>query len=132
VLILTLVKERRAVVGDVSIMSEQPLIDSAQEAILSLSNETHFTPHGIVSRTLLSTPKLRLVLFGFSEGQELSEHSSTQRALVQVLSGECEFLLSGKTHSLSAGSLLYMPPGASHAVKATKPFSMLLTLFKDV
>jgi quercetin dioxygenase-like cupin family protein len=111
-------------------MSEQPLIDSDQEKVISLTQETQFAPNGIVSRTLLRTPTARVVLFGFSEGQELTEHTSTQRALIQILSGECDFTLSGQTHNLGPGSLLYMPPNAPHAVKATKPFSMLLTLFK--
>ncbi len=111
-------------------MSEQPLIDIKQEKIISLIQETQFAPNGIVSRTLLRSPTTRLVLFGFAEGQELTEHTSTQHAIVHALSGECDFLLSGKSHLLKAGDLLYMPPGAPHAVKATKQFSMLLTLFK--
>jgi quercetin dioxygenase-like cupin family protein len=111
-------------------MSEQPLIDVNQEKILSLAKETQFAPNGIVSRTLLRTPGARVVLFGFAEGQELTEHTSTQHALIQALSGECEFSLSGKPHHLKAGDLLYMPPNAPHALKATKQFSMLLTLFR--
>jgi quercetin dioxygenase-like cupin family protein len=111
-------------------MSEKPLIDSEQEKILSLGDETQFAPNGIVSRTLLRTPNSRVVLFGFAEGQELTEHTSTQHAVVQMLSGECEFSLAGQAHPLKAGDLLYMPPHLPHAVKATRQFSMLLTLTK--
>lgn len=111
-------------------MSEKPLIDPRREQILSLAQETQFAPNGIVSRTLFRTANLRVVLFGFSEGQELSEHTSTQQALIQILSGECEFSLNGQPHHLKAGDLLHMPPNLPHAVKATKPFSMLLTLSK--
>jgi quercetin dioxygenase-like cupin family protein len=109
-------------------MSEKPLIDAAQEKVLSLAGETQFAPNGIVSRTLLRTANTRVVLFGFAEGQELSEHTSTQHAVVQILSGECEFSLAGKPHALKAGDLLYMPPNLVHAVKATRQFSMVLTL----
>jgi len=111
-------------------MNEQPLIQSECEKILSLANETQYAPNGIVSRTLLRTENLRTVLFGFAEGQELTEHTSTQHALIQILSGECEFSLSGVPHRLKAGDLLYMPPNLPHAVKATQQFSMLLTLSK--
>lgn len=109
-------------------MSEKPLIDAAQEKILSLAGETQFALNGIVSRTLLRTPNSRVVLFGFAEGQELTEHTSTQHAVIQVLSGECDFFLAGKPRALKAGDLLYMPPHLPHAVRATKQFSMLLTL----
>jgi quercetin dioxygenase-like cupin family protein len=111
-------------------MSEQPLLDAKNERVISLAKETQFAPNGIVSRTLLRTPSARVVLFGFSEGQELTEHTSTQHALIQILSGECEFSLGGKPHSLKAGDFLNMPPNVPHAVRATKQFSMLLTLLK--
>jgi quercetin dioxygenase-like cupin family protein len=112
-------------------MSEKPLIDLTQEKILSLAVETKFAANGIVSRTLLRTENSRVVLFGFAEGQELTEHTSTQHAMIQILSGECEFSLGDKPHALKAGDFLYMPPNLRHAVKATKQFSMLLTLFKS-
>ncbi len=111
-------------------MSERPLIDTAEEKILSLADETRFAPNGIVSRTLLRTATSRVVLFGFAEGQELTEHTSTQHAVIQILSGECEFNLAGKPHHLKSGDLLYMPPNLPHALKATAEFSMLLTLSK--
>ena len=63
-------------------MSEQPLIESDAEKVISLADETRFAPNGIVSRTLMRTPNSRVVLFGFTEGQELTEHTSTQSALV--------------------------------------------------
>lgn len=111
-------------------MAEQPLIAAGAQKILSLPAETQFAPNGIVSRTLLRTANSRVVLFGFAEGQELTEHTSTQHALVQVLSGECDFSLAGVEHQLKAGDLLYMPPNLPHALKATTKFSMLLTLSK--
>ena len=111
-------------------MSERPLIDPAAESIISLAAETKYAANGIVSRTILRTPNSRVVLFGFAEGQELTEHTSTQHALIQILSGECEFSLAGKPHTVKAGDLIYMPPNLPHAFKASRQFSMLLTLSK--
>jgi quercetin dioxygenase-like cupin family protein len=111
-------------------MNERPLIDSGCEKILSLPAETQYAPNGIVSRTLLRTPTSRTVLFGFAEGQELTEHTSTQHAVIQILSGACEFSLAGVPRNLKTGDLLYMPPNLAHSVKATQQFSMLLTLLK--
>ena len=105
-------------------------MDTKAESIISLAKETQFAGNGIVSRTLLRAPNVRVVLFGFAEGQELTEHTSTQRAVIEILSGECEFSLAGKPHALKAGDFLHMPPDLPHAVKATKQCSMLLTLIK--
>ena len=124
------IKAIRTSVRDLGRMSERPLINATEAKIISLAAETQFAANGIVSRTVLQTPNARTILFGFAAGQELSEHTSTQHALIQILSGQCEFFLDGKPSTLKAGDLLYMPPDMPHAVTATEPFSMLLTLFK--
>jgi quercetin dioxygenase-like cupin family protein len=111
-------------------MKSLPLIDLSKEKIVSLARDTRFAPNGIVSRVLLQTPAARVVLFGFAPGQELTEHTSTSHAFIQILSGACEFSLNGQPHPLKAGDALYMPPHLPHAVKATEQFSMLLTLFR--
>jgi quercetin dioxygenase-like cupin family protein len=111
-------------------MNEKPLIESGAVKILSLAEETQFAANGIVSRTLLRTDNSRTMIFGFAEAQELTEHTSTQHAVIQILSGECEFSLNGQPHNLKAGDFLYMPPNLAHAVRATTQFSMLLTLTK--
>ena len=110
-------------------MADFPIIDPSAAKTLSLPAETQFAANGIVSRTLMSSKNARVVLFGFAEGQELTEHTSTRHALVQVLTGECEFSLAGKVQHLKEGDLLHMPPNLPHAVKAKTQFSMLLTLF---
>ena len=109
-------------------MNERSLIESGAAKILSLAEETKYAANGIVSRTLLRTADTRTVLFGFAEGQELTEHTSTHHALIQILSGECEFSIAGDPQNLKTGNFLYLPPGMPHAVKATTQFSMLLTL----
>jgi quercetin dioxygenase-like cupin family protein len=109
-------------------MAEQPLLDPGVARCLSLPVETRFVPEGIVSRTLLRAPGLRVVLFGFAAGQELSEHTSPYQALVQGLSGEADFRVNGDAYRLKAGDLLSMPPHAPHSLTAVTEFSMLLTL----
>ena len=104
------------------------MIDSNGAKIVSLDTETQFAPNGIVSRVLWKGANTRVILFGFAEGQEMTEHTSTRDALVQILSGECEFSLAGKPHNLKQGDFLFMPANLPHALRATRQFSMLLTL----
>jgi quercetin dioxygenase-like cupin family protein len=111
-------------------MAEQPIFSPTEAKVISLPAETQFAENGIVSRALLSTPNMRMTLFAFAEGQELTEHSSSRRAIVQVLSGKCEFTVSGTVHLLGEGAVLHMPPSAPHAVRAVERFSMLLTLIQ--
>ncbi len=110
-------------------MSRTALLPSDKAQFISLAETAQTCASGIVSRTLLQTGEIRVVLFSFADGQELTAHSSRRRALVQILEGECDFLFAGTWQRLTAGSLLHMPPEHPHAVRAaTGPFSMLLTL----
>ncbi len=110
-------------------MSPRTLISADEAKTLVLAEAAHTSEAGIVSRTVLQTDELRVVLFAFAEGQELTSHTSRRRAVVQILEGECEFLFNEQWRTLAAGTLLHLPPNHPHAVRAAKgPFSMLLTL----
>jgi quercetin dioxygenase-like cupin family protein len=79
----------------------------------------------------MASPGLRVTLFGFAAGQELTEHTSSSRALIQILSGSSTWMIDGQTRTLRAGELLHLPSGTPHAVRAEEPFSMLLTLARE-
>jgi quercetin dioxygenase-like cupin family protein len=110
-------------------MSQSSLLSPDAAQSLVLADSVEISAAGIVSRTLLQTPELRTVLFAFDAGQELTSHTSRRRALVQVLSGTCDFFFAGAWHELRSGALLHLPPGHPHAVRAAYgAFTMLLTL----
>ena len=108
-------------------MKKNTLLSPAEPGVCSLVEPVKNVAHGIVSRAVLTTPGLRLTLFNFAAGQELSEHTSKARALVRILSGTCAFSVAGTVHTLKTGDLLHLPPNAPHAVTAPEAFSMLLT-----
>lgn len=113
-------------------MNKPTLLSGDQAQILNIAEALQRSPAGIVSRTLLQTPELRLVLFTFAEGQELTSHTSSRRAVIQILDGCCDFLLAEEWHRVAAGALIHLPPNHPHAVRAAGgPFSMLLTLGAD-
>jgi len=112
-------------------MSKTTLFDPAAAGVIHLADAAQFSEAGIVSRTLHDAAGVRVTLFAFATGQQLTEHASPARALVQVLGGACEFTLAGQKTPLRAGDLLHMPPGLAHAVCATEPFSMLLTTIRE-
>jgi quercetin dioxygenase-like cupin family protein len=111
-------------------MLKPTLFDPNQAGVLHLAEATQFSDAGIVSRALHDQDGVRITLFAFAAGQQLTEHASPARALVQILTGACEFTLAGKKTPLRAGDLLHLPAGLSHGVVATEAFSMLLTLVR--
>lgn len=84
----------------------------------------------IVSRTLCKSDRLKAILFGFDTGQELSEHTSSQAAVIQIIQGEATITLGDDRYELNAGSWLHMPPRLKHSVHAKTPLIMLLLMFE--
>src|SRR5580765_6592025 len=76
----------------------------------------------IVSREIVKKPTGNVTLFAFDEGQGLSEHSAPFDALVQVLEGETEIMISGQPHQLQGGEMILIPANQPHALKALKKF----------
>jgi quercetin dioxygenase-like cupin family protein len=111
-------------------MSQSALFDPTEAGVLNLAEATQFSDAGIVSRALHDGDGVRVTLFAFAAGQQLTEHATPARAFVQVLTGRCEFTLDGKRTSLKAGDVVHMPPGLTHAVFATEAFSMLLVTIR--
>ena len=85
----------------------------------------------VVSREIIKKTTGNVTFFAFDEGQELSEHTAPFDALVSVVEGEVEIMISGKTHRLEGGELMLMPAGQPHALKALKRFKMILTMIRS-
>jgi len=85
----------------------------------------------VVSREIVRKPAGSVTLFAFDVGQGLSEHTAPFDALVQVMEGEAEIVISGKAHRLLGGEMILLPAGRPHALKATKRFKMMLTMLRS-
>jgi len=85
----------------------------------------------VVSREIVKKPTGSVTLFAFDEGQGLSEHTAPFDALVQVVEGETEIMISGQPHRLLEGEMILMPAGQPHALKALKRFKMILTMIRS-
>lgn len=85
---------------------------------------------GTLSRTLHNDENVKVVLFGFAEGEELSEHTSSMPAIIQIIAGEAEIGLGDEMKAVSAGSWIHMQPDLQHSIRAKTPVIMLLTLLK--
>jgi len=82
----------------------------------------------ILSRTFYSDDQLKVILFGFAAGQELSEHTASQPAILHFLAGEADLKLGDDAMEAQAGTWVHMPAQLSHSIVAKTPVTMLLLL----
>ncbi|NOZ23438.1 MAG: cupin domain-containing protein [Planctomycetes bacterium] len=97
---------------------------------VDLANAVDYAEGAIVSRTIAENDAGTLTLFAFAAGQGLSEHSAPFDAIVHVLDGEAELTIGGKAVAAKEGQVVVMPADVPHAVRAPKPFKMLLTMLR--
>ena len=81
-----------------------------------ITAEIDVPPDGTLSRVLYRDDHLRVVGFGFDTGQELTEHTATRPAIVQVVTGRLEVTVDGGTHELTPSSWLLIPANAPHSL----------------
>lgn len=87
-------------------------------------------PDAIVSRQVLNAPHVKVTLFGFAPGQELSEHTASKPAVIHVLAGEGTFGLGEDVVPVGPGSWAHMDAHLPHTVTATTALVLLLTMVK--
>jgi quercetin dioxygenase-like cupin family protein len=84
----------------------------------------------VVSKELLKRPVGTVTVFAFDQGEGLSEHTAPFDALVQVLDGEAEIIISGQPFRVKKGEAIIMPANQPHALKAVERFKMMLVMIR--
>lgn len=81
-----------------------------------------------VSRTVLKAEGVRIVLFSFDAGQELTEHTAAMPVLLHLIDGAVTVTAGGETMDLAPGGVIHLPARQPHSVLATAPSRMVLTM----
>lgn len=84
----------------------------------------------ILSRTLMQNDDLRVILFQFAPGEELSEHTASKPALLHFLSGTATLSLGKETKPAGPNTFVYMQPHLPHSIVAETQVSMLLIMLE--
>ena len=87
---------------------------------------------GILSQTLHNDDQIKVVLFHFAPGNELSAHTAPMPATMYFLSGKGRLTLGPDTMPVTAGAFAHMTPNLSHAIVAEEPLVMLLVMVKGL
>jgi quercetin dioxygenase-like cupin family protein len=98
--------------------------------ILDLAKEAEPPADGILSKTIYQDDQIKAVVFGFGQGQELSEHTASKPAMLFFVKGEASVGLGDDVKEAGAGTFVHMPSGLKHSIKAKTAVVVLLVLLK--
>ncbi len=103
-------------------MADYTLFEDLHQAIDTIPTES------IVSRTIYRDEQLKAIVFAFAPGQELSEHTASVPAIIQILEGECDLTVGEGKHQGRPGTWVRMPANMPHSLLAHTPVRMLLIM----
>jgi quercetin dioxygenase-like cupin family protein len=98
--------------------------------LANLHKEIAIPEKGILSHTIHNDEGLKIVLFGFAAGQELTAHTAPMPATLMFLEGEADLTLGDDRQQAVPGTFIHMQPKLTHGIVAKTPLLMLLYLHK--
>jgi quercetin dioxygenase-like cupin family protein len=105
--------------------------DIVKSQAIRLTGLAEYQEGSVVSRTIIDRNAGTVTFFAFDEGQGLSEHKAPYDALVHVLDGEADVVISGKSVRVEEGEIVVIPANKPHAVRAVKRFKMILMMIRS-
>ena len=96
--------------------------------IADLAKEVEPPDDGILTRTLFNDDDVKAVIFGFGQGEELSEHTASMPAILHFIQGEATLTLGDETVEAQPGTWIHMAPNLKHSVKTKRPGVLMLLL----
>lgn len=80
------------------------------------------------TRALVKTKEVEVIRMVVPAGKEIPTHQGKGDMILQCLEGRVEFMAVGKTQTLEAGQMFYLPKHESHSVKGLEDASLLVTI----
>lgn len=98
---------------------------------VKMASLVDYQEKSVVSRQIIGKSTGSVTIFAFDQGEGLSEHTAPFDALVYVLDGEADIIISGQANRLAAGDMIIMPANEPHSLKAPNRFKMALVMIRS-
>ena len=98
---------------------------------INIENLIEYQEDSVVSREIIRKETGTITIFAFDKGEGLSEHTAPFDALVQIVDGTAEIIISGNKNVVKTGEMIIMPGNVPHALNAVERFKMVLTMIRS-
>ncbi|MGI6483078.1 MAG: cupin domain-containing protein [Methanobacterium sp.] len=105
--------------------------DELKSVVIYLEELLDYQEGAVVSREIIRKETGTVTIFAFDKGEGLSEHTAPYDAMVQIIDGKAEILISGKKYILEKGDMIIMPADEPHALLAIERYKMILTMIRS-
>ncbi len=105
--------------------------DELKSVVINVEDLLDYQEGAVVSREIIRKETGTVTIFSFDKGEGLSEHTAPFDAMVQVIDGKAEIIISGEKNILERGDMIIMPADEPHALYALERYKMILTMIRS-
>lgn len=99
--------------------------------VLKVEDLIDYQEEAVVSREIIRKETGTVTIFAFDKGEGLSEHTAPFDAMVQVVDGKAEIIISGQKNVVNRDEMIIMSANDPHALNALERFKMVLTMIRS-
>ena len=90
-----------------------------------------YVPNSVVIKTIMKKSTGNISVMSVDSGEGLNEKTTPFDTFAQIIDGQAEIVISGKSHILSTGESIVIPAHASNLIKPNGRFKMIQTIIKS-
>lgn len=90
-----------------------------------------YIPNSVVSKTIIRKSTGNISIMSFDSGEGLTEKISPFDTFAQIIEGQAEIVIDGKSHILDSGQGIVIPAHLSNLIIANERFKMISTIIKS-
>ena len=90
-----------------------------------------YVPNSVVVKTILKKSTGNISVMSFDSGEGLTEKTSPFDSFAQIIDGQAEIVINGKSSYLKTGESIVIPAHAPNFVRPNGRFKMILTVIKS-
>lgn len=107
------------------------MLDELKAKPFNINDLIDYQDDAVVSREIIRKETGTVTIFAFDKGEGLSEHTAPFDAMVQIIDGTAEIIISGQKNVVDNGEMIIMPGNVPHALNAIERFKMVLTMIRS-
>ena len=90
-----------------------------------------YMPNSVVIKTIIKKTTGNVSAVSFDTGEALTEKISPFDTFIQIIDGQAEVVIDGKSHLLATGQSIIIPAHTRNAINANVRFKMISTIIKS-
>ena len=90
-----------------------------------------YVPNSVVIKTILKKSTGNISVMSVDSGEGLTEKTTPFDTFVQIIDGQAEIVINGKSHHLLTGQSIVIPAHAPNLIKPNGRFKMIQTIIKS-